>query len=235
MSIMCQVRVLGIESLGLIAAIDRSEQVDVEYTVVNGQLLPRPVTMAQIPAWDATGTGPHSVAAEIQFCRPLVAAGAVLLGCFCEDACAGLAVVDPTFAPRLAWLAFLYVSQPYRRRGVASALWRSAARLAAEGGSESLYVSAVPTGSAVGFYLSRGCQLADPVHPVLHAREPEDIHLLCPLTENSTSTLPSLPADPGELFPSSHRTRMIGAEKFLPRRHANLQLPLSLINPALRG
>ena len=179
---MREVRVLGTESLGLIAAIDRSEHVDIEYDVASGQLLPRPVTMPEIPPWDATGTGPYSVAAEIQFCQPLVAAGGVLLGCFCEDECAGLAVVDPSFGPRLAWLAFLCVSRPYRRCGVASALWRSAAQVAAEAGSESMYVSAVPTGSAVGFYLSRGCRLADPVHPVLYAREPADIHLVCPVT-----------------------------------------------------
>jgi GNAT superfamily N-acetyltransferase len=179
---MCQVRVLGIESLGLIAAIDRSEHVDAEYEVVNGQLQPRPVSMTEIPPWDPAGTGPYSVAARIGFCRDLMAAGAVLIGCFCEDACAGLAVVDPSFGPRLAWLAFLYVSRPYRRRGAASALWGKAAQLAAEAGSESIYVSAAPTGSAVGFYLGQGCQLADPVHPVLYAREPDDVHLVCPLT-----------------------------------------------------
>jgi len=31
---------------------------------------------------------------------------------------------------------------------------------------------------AVGFYLSRGCRLADPVHPVLFGHEPDDIHLV---------------------------------------------------------
>jgi hypothetical protein len=44
--------------------------------------------------------------------------------------------------------------------------------LAAE--ATSIYVSAAPTGSAVGFYLNQGCQLADPVHPALFAKEPED-------------------------------------------------------------
>jgi GNAT superfamily N-acetyltransferase len=51
----------------------------------------------------------------------------------------------------LAWLAFLFVSRPYRRRGVASALWAAAVKVAATGGAEAMYVSAVPTGSAVGF------------------------------------------------------------------------------------
>ena len=40
-----------------------------------------------------------------------------------------------------------------------------------------MYVSATPTDSAVGFYLSRGCELADPVHPALSAKEPDDVQL----------------------------------------------------------
>ena len=50
-------------------------------------------------------------------------------------------------------------------------------------GARSLYVSATPTGSAVGFSLGRGCRLADPVHPELFTDEPEDIHLVCPLDD----------------------------------------------------
>jgi len=76
---------------------------------------------------------------------------------------------------------FLYVSRPHRGRGVASALWDAATDAAMRAGATSLYVSAVPTGSAVGFYLSRGCRLADPVHPALYAKEPDDIHLICSL------------------------------------------------------
>ncbi len=47
-----------------------------------------------------------------------------------------------------------------------------------DAGAEAMYVSAVPTGSAVGFYLSKGCALADPVHPELFAAEPADVHLV---------------------------------------------------------
>ena len=93
----------------------------------------------------------------------------------------GLATVHPTFEPGLAWLATLHVSRPHRRSGAASALWDAGVALAREAGARSLYVSATPTGSAVGFYLGRGCRLADPVHPGLFAREPEDIHLTCAL------------------------------------------------------
>jgi GNAT superfamily N-acetyltransferase len=177
----CEVRRLGPDDVGLIARIDRSEHVDVEYAVVDGQLVERPVSMADIPPWDLVGAGPHSVAAKIAFCAPLVSGGAALFGAFEGVRLLGLAVVDASFEPRLAWLAFLHVSREVRRRGAASALWGAAVREGARAGAESIYVSAVPTGSAVGFYLSRGCRLADPVHPALYAQEPDDIHLVCSL------------------------------------------------------
>jgi len=175
------VRKLGTDDVGLIALIDRSEHVEVEYTVRGGQLVETPVSMADVPPWDPTGTGPWSVASEIAFCRPLVEGGAELLGAFGGEAVLGLAVVDASFEPSLAWLAYLHVSRPHRRRGVASALWDAAIGAATAAGATSLYVSAVPTGSAVGFYLSRGCELAEPAHPELYAKEPDDIHLVCSL------------------------------------------------------
>lgn len=177
----CDVRKLGIDDVGLIARIDRSEHVDIEYGVVDGRLIERPVSMSEIPAWDPVGTGPYSVAAKVAFCTPLLAGGATLLGAFEGDSVLGLAVVDCSFEPALAWLAFLHVSRSDRRRGVASALWGAAVAAATAAGAESMYVSATPTGSAVGFYLSSGCRLADPVHAALYAREPDDIHLVCSL------------------------------------------------------
>jgi len=177
----CEVRRLGIDDVGRIAGIDRSERVEVEFTVVEGHLVERPVSMPDIPPWDPVGTGPSSVAAKVAFCAPLVAGGATLFGAFEGDHLLGLAVVDGSFEAGLAWLAFLHVSRPDRRRGAASALWGAAVVEAAEAGARSMYVSATPTGSAVGFYLSRGCRLAERVHPALYAMEPDDIHLVCPL------------------------------------------------------
>jgi len=110
-----------------------------------------------------------------------MAAGAVLLGAVDGDHPVGLAIVDPAFESRLAWLAFLYVSRPSRRRGAARALWDAAIARAGASGAELVYVSSAPTGSAVGFYLEQGCRLAEPVHPLLFAAEPDDVHLVCSL------------------------------------------------------
>jgi GNAT superfamily N-acetyltransferase len=175
------VRRLGLDDVGLVASIDRSEHVEVGYCVVAGNLRERPVTMVDIPPWDTEGDGPFSVAHQIDVCTDLVRNGAVLLAAFDGEKVLGLAVVDPSFEPLMGWLAFLHVTAAERRRGAATALWNAAGGHARASGSQTLYVSATPTGSAVGFYLRQGCRLADPAHPALWAKEPEDIHLVCPL------------------------------------------------------
>ena len=176
------VRRLEPSDVALVSSIDRSEHVEVQYRIEHGRLVEAPVVMADIPAWDPVGSGEDSVASRIALYASAVADGAALFGAFDDDGeLMGLATVNPTFEPGLAWLATLHVSRVHRRRGAASALWAAGVALARESGARSLYVSATRTGSAVGFYLSRGCSLADPVHPELFAHEPEDIHLVCPL------------------------------------------------------
>jgi ribosomal protein S18 acetylase RimI-like enzyme len=183
------VRRLEPSDVALFVSIDRSEHVEVQYRIEHGRLVEAPVFMADIPTWDSQGSGEHSVASQIAFCVSVVADGGALLGAFDDDGeLMGLATVHPTFESGLAWLATLHVSRAHRRRGAASALWDAGVALAREAGAHALYVSATPTGSAVGFYLGRGCRLADPVHPELFAQEPEDIHLVCPWTADERST-----------------------------------------------
>jgi GNAT superfamily N-acetyltransferase len=172
---------LQAEDVSLVAAIDRSEHVEVQYRVIDGELREFPATLTDVPAWDPAGSGPYSVAAHVEFCSSAIARGGILLGAFDVERRAGLAIIDSLFEPRLAWLAFLHVSRPYRRRGVAHALWNVARDIAVANGAASIYVSATPTESAVGFYLRQGCQLAAPVHSALFAAEPDDVHLVCSL------------------------------------------------------
>ena len=176
-----QVRRLQAEDVSRVASIERSEHVDVQYRVIHGELREFPAAITEVASWDPIGSGPHSVAAEIAFCSSVVAGGGILLGAFHAEHTAGLAIVQPRFEPPLAWLAFLHVSRPYRRRGAAQALWDVAVDIAVADGAESMYVSATPTESAVGFYRRQVCRLAHPVHPDLFAAEPEDIHLVCSL------------------------------------------------------
>ena len=169
-----------------VASIDRSEHIDVLYQVVDGELRDRPVDIDS-PAWDPVGTGPHSVHHHVELAASLLEQGGVALGAFAPgdehgDELLGVAIVVPRFEPPMSWFGFLHVSRAHRRRGAASALWERCVAESRAAGATSMYVSAAETGSAVGFYLSRGCRLADPVHPALFELEPEDIHLVLPLT-----------------------------------------------------
>ncbi len=176
-----EIRELGPDGIELIREIDRSEHIEVQYSVKDGRLRTQRVEF-EVPEWDPEGHGEHSSERRITEFRPIVEGGATLLGAFIDDVFAGIAIVDPLFEKRTAWFAFLHVSRAYRRRGVASALWAAGVEIAAGAAATSIYVSATPSGSAVGFYTSRGCRLAAPPHPALFAKEPEDIHLICPLS-----------------------------------------------------
>jgi len=177
---MLDTRHLAPTDLYLIGEIDRSEHVTVEYVIVGGQLTTNPVDW-DVPSFDPVGIGEHSVVALVEHWKPVVDRGGTLIGAFDGDQFLGLAIIEPSFEPGLAWLAFLHVSKPARRRGVATALWTEVTQLAVKAGANSMYVSATPTGSAVGFYLSRGCTLFQEPHPLLFEQEPEDIHLICPV------------------------------------------------------
>jgi hypothetical protein len=57
----------------------------------------------------------------------------------------------------------------------------NACDIAREAGAVRMYISSIPSSSAVGFYLAQGCKLAEEVDPELYALEPEDIHLILDL------------------------------------------------------
>lgn len=177
---MIEIRHLPPADLGLIHEIDRSEHVTVRFGVVEGQLTTTPVEW-DVPTFDSDGTGEHSIHELLEHWTPVLDGGASLIGAFSQGRVAGLAIVDPSLEPGLAWLALLHVSRPFRRTGVATALWAEAIRIAEEAAAVSMYVSATPTGSAVGFYVTKGCVLAETPLPALYESEPEDIHLVCPV------------------------------------------------------
>ena len=171
------IRVLAADRLDLLAEIDRSEHIDTIFEVHDGELTSRAVAI-DVPRWSLQGSGPHSVGGFVEDLAPILERGATLLGAFDHDALAGVAIVEERFEGDMAWLAFLHVSNEQRRRGVASSLWAEAVDRARAAGARSIYVSATPSNSAVGFYLARGCRLARDPHPGLFADEPEDIHLV---------------------------------------------------------
>jgi ribosomal protein S18 acetylase RimI-like enzyme len=164
----------------LLAGIDRSEHVTRAYELNQGQLTLVAVDW-QVPNFFTEGDGDHSLAHQIAFCNSHLDQGGVLLGAFTDQILVGMAVVRPQLHGDMAQLAFLHVSRDYRRHGIAMSLMDEACHIARTAGAARLYISAIPSESAVGFYLSRGSVLADPVDPELYALEPEDIHLILDL------------------------------------------------------
>jgi GNAT superfamily N-acetyltransferase len=110
--------------------------------------------------------------------KAVLARGGVALGAFDGTRLVGIAVLEYHLTERMAHLVALFVSQDFRRQGIAARLTQEVMQLAKAHGADQLYVSATPSESAIGFYLSQGFALAKQVHQELYALEPEDIHLL---------------------------------------------------------
>jgi ribosomal protein S18 acetylase RimI-like enzyme len=171
-----EIRQLPASDLGRIIDIDRSEHISVLYRMRDGQLVAEDVNLA-VPNWYAEGEE-YSVQAKLRQWGPILHEGGVLLGALDGDRLAGFAILRYRLDEGTAQLAVLHVSRPYRRQGIASQLTDEVSRLARADGARSLYVSATPSNSAVGFYTSLGFTLVDQPHPELFALEPEDIHMI---------------------------------------------------------
>jgi predicted N-acetyltransferase YhbS len=169
-----------------IADIDRSESVHVGFSLRDGDLVGTAVHW-DIPDFFKEGDGDHTLAEQVAFCRKHLAAGATMIGAFDGDKLVGIGLLTPEIRPRLAQLAYLYVSAPHRREGIATATGRRLLDQARRMGAESVYVSATPSQSAVEFYRSLGfAPVAEPL-PELYAREPDDIHMIVRLDAPSAA------------------------------------------------
>jgi GNAT superfamily N-acetyltransferase len=163
------------DALSRIAEIDRSETVRTLYTQRGTELVPRAVN-EEVPDFFAEGES-HSIPSLVAEWQPDLDAGGVLIGAFVDGALAGIAMLGIEVEEAVPQLALLFVSRPHRRMGVGDALLGEIEHLARERGARALYVSAVPSDSAVGFYASRGFRPVEPL-PGPFAKEPEDVHML---------------------------------------------------------
>ena len=170
-----------------IREIDRSEEIRIGYRMQKGELQ-RMTVVWDSPNWDTEGDHEHSFAHQIQFCRGHLEAGGVMIGAFAEERLVGVGVLRYEVRPGMAQLAFLHVSNGYRRRGIASRLTQEMITAAQDHGALRMYVSAVPSGSALGFYQSRGFELTSKPLGELYELEPEDIHMVLKLPGRSPSS-----------------------------------------------
>jgi ribosomal protein S18 acetylase RimI-like enzyme len=172
-------RPMKADEVNKLALIDRSERVETHYLLQDGQLVTEDVDW-KVPPFYMDGESDHSLSHQISFCQSHLNAGGQMLGMFDGDVLAGIAVWTPNVRPALAQLAYLHVSRAYRRMGIARRLLATVEQAACDAGAQALYVSATPSGSAIGFYRSQGFAPAEPL-PELFEMEPEDIHMVKPL------------------------------------------------------
>jgi GNAT superfamily N-acetyltransferase len=168
----------------LLGEIDRSETVSRRYSVQNGELRSEPAPH-EIPAWSAELIDDHpgfNLDFRAKRLRSRLADGWVAIGAFDQGELVGYCELRLGLTDTTAQVAELFVSKSHRRTGIGTELMQRMGDEARRSGASHLYVSAVPTESAVNFYLGQGFHLNPEPHPELLALEPEDIHLIKDLT-----------------------------------------------------
>jgi ribosomal protein S18 acetylase RimI-like enzyme len=151
--------------------------VSLHYRYQDGRLSSEQVDW-QVPRWFTDDRPEFSVQANIEAWSPYLEQGGVMLGALDGELLVGLAMLRHRLTESMAQLEVLHASRDYGRRGIAAALLQGASRLATEAGAREMYISATPSGSAVGFYRSQGFELAEQVNQGLYELEPEDIHMV---------------------------------------------------------
>lgn len=174
---MIEIRKLDPSDITRLAEIHRAEEITLGYVQKGEELTEKEVDW-KVPDWPVDGPDNFSVNGLIKSIKPYLAQGAVLLGALDGDRLAGIAVLRYKLTESVAQLALLHVSREYRRQGIGSLLTGEMIRLAREDGARQMYVSATPSQSAVGFYLSHGFRpTSAPIKELLDL-EPDDIHMV---------------------------------------------------------
>ena len=168
---MGDVRALDLADIGLAAELDLGEAGDILFRQDGRDL----VTYQR--SWARPSDIGDEMVEYLERWRGIVRAGGTALGAFSGGRLVGIAVLRLDLEPGVAQLDGLYVDRAHRRAGVAETLSRRLEAVARQADASSMYVSATPTPSAVGFYRSLGYEPTDSPNPRLLALEPDDIHL----------------------------------------------------------
>ena len=158
--------------------IDRREFIPEIYRLEAGHLRLEPHNF-DVPGWE-----PEDVRQTTPLLYEIFDRGGPFCGAFENDQLVGVAVLDTVWrgvGRDLLQLEFLHVSRDYRGHGLGRQLFEQALGDAKQRGARGLYISATPTRSTVEFYQRRGAVLIEVPDSELLEREPEDIHLQCPV------------------------------------------------------
>lgn len=172
---MIEIRELARHEFAKVREIDVSETGEMIYVWRDGAL-------TEVPeAWQRRPRSEEACRAIVADLERIVDDGGTVFGAFDGDRLIGEAVLVPRLTETTAQLNSLHVSRDHRRQRVAHRLVAEVIRRARAAGARTLYVSATPSRSAVGFYRSIGFTPTDDPHPALLALEPDDIHMTMPL------------------------------------------------------
>lgn len=171
-------RELSRDEITNVWTIDRSEVIDAAYRLENAVLVLRPVHY-DVRGWPPGEAEKYTPILEACFDR-----GGWLYGLFDDRRIIGGAVLDSRFIGRnrdQLQLEFLHISCTYRGQAWGRQLFGLAKAEAIRRGAKSLYISATPSKHTIDFYLRLGCRVTPEPDAELFEREPEDIHLECPV------------------------------------------------------
>jgi predicted N-acetyltransferase YhbS len=171
-------RFLQRDEIELIWTIDRREFIARTYRVQDGELV-----LVQHD-FDVPGWHPDNVQAMTPLLYECYDRGGKFFAAFEGDQIAGIAVLDTVWRGErrdLLQLELLHVGRDHRRNGLGTRLFKQARTAARRCGAAGLYISATPSENTVHFYQRRGARLLHTADAELLAKEPDDIHLECPV------------------------------------------------------
>ncbi|MGC4108005.1 MAG: GNAT family N-acetyltransferase [Thermomicrobiales bacterium] len=171
-------RVLTTAEASRVLEIDRAEEIDGVYALVDGALVLRDKRIS-VPGWNPATAPDYPLRI-----REVLANGGAAFGAFDGAVLVGISTLDVTPVggnPAVMALDLLHVGAGHRGRGIGKRLTAMVAARARDLGATALYISATPTRNTVDAYLRMGAQVLATPDPVRFALEPEDIHLLLPL------------------------------------------------------
>lgn len=106
--------------------------------------------------------------------------GSIAYGAFESNRIVGFAlIINKRFGSKDQYvdLAELYVSEPFRRKGIGKRLFQMSCTAAKKLGGEKLYISAHSAEESIAAYKRYGCVLAKEINQILAEKEPCDLQL----------------------------------------------------------
>lgn len=169
------IRRMSSEEIDRTKGVDATESGSIVYYYRDGEIVKEDEEWHR-PRWDDAEARMH-----LESAASVLERDGAIFGAFDENVLVGFATLLYKLEGDMAQLADLQVSVDHRRKGIATRLVEEVLRLAKERCAGSVYVSATPSESAIGFYKSMGFGLAEKINKELYELEPEDIHMTRPL------------------------------------------------------